>query len=243
VSLIYNQGIKISKIAEFSEDEIIKKTREFGHSLFLNDKALVSLKLCMYNFDSVLFNQIYYEQIQVKTFSEVFQEVFIPFLHFIGLQWQTSALKPAHEHFISNLIYQKIQLNIENLNWDNTKKSGETYILFLPEEEMHENGILYLNYELLLRGLKTIYLGRSIPLEDLEMLNNQHENLIWISQFTVAPNSKNMMKYLVEVEKLLLAKNKFWAISQLFSTHEYVSETSNLKTFSSIREVISNIKI
>ena len=241
VALLYNRGIKISKIAKLSDEELLRTTKEFIDAKFKNDKAIVSLKLSMYNFDSVFFNQIYSEQIQFKSFSEVFQDLFIPFLEFIGLQWQTNTLIPAHEHFISNLIYQKIQLNIENLSWDNNTKSHETYVLYLPEEEMHEIGILYLNYELLLRGKRTIYLGRCIPLSDLVTLQEQHDNLIWLSQFTVAPSVDFLNGYMNEVEKLLLENNKFWAVSYRFGNQNYVTKNKNLKTFSSIKDVITKL--
>ena len=65
-----------------------------------------------------------------------------------------------------NLIAQKIQSNIEKLQYSVTN-SKKTYVLFLPDNEIHELGLLYLNYELVLRGNNTIYLGQSLPLDNL----------------------------------------------------------------------------
>ena len=242
VALLNKHGLKISKIAELSEEEIILKTREFVNQAFKNDKALVLLKLCMYNFDTSLFNEIYAEQLQTKTFSEIFIDLYIPFLEFVGLNWQTNSINPAHEHFISNLIYQKIQVNIENLDWNTEKDTEATYVIYLPEEEMHEIGILYFNYELLLRHKKTIYLGRSVPISDLVALQNQFEKVIWISQFTVSPKSDQIENYLGQVKELLIGNgNEYWAISYRMKDLAIKTDQKTLKTFTSIKDAIKKL--
>lgn len=241
VALLNNHGLKISKIAKLSDEEIILKTREFVNQAFKNDKALVLLKLSMYNFDTMLFNEIYAEQLQSKTFSEIFIDLYIPFLEFVGLNWQTNSINPAHEHFISNLIYQKIQVNIENLDWSTEKDDQATYIIYLPEEEMHEIGILYLNYELLLRKKKTIYLGRSVPISNLVTLQSQFEKVIWVSQFTVSPKSDQIETYLEQAKELLInGENEFWAISYRIKDLN-INTSHKLKTFTSIKETIKTL--
>ncbi|WP_341227194.1 MerR family transcriptional regulator [uncultured Arcticibacterium sp.] len=242
VALLNKHGIKISKIAKLSEEEIILKTREFVNQAFKNDKALVLLKLCMYNFDTSLFNEIYGEQLQTKTFSEIFLDLYVPFLEFVGLNWQTNSINPAHEHFISNLIYQKIQVNIENLDWNTEKDTDATYVIYLPEEEMHEIGILYFNYELLLRHKKTIYLGRSVPISDLVSLQNQFKKVVWISQFTVSPKSDHIEIYLEQVKELLIGNgNEYWAISYRLKDLKINTDHNNLKTFTSIKDAIKSL--
>lgn len=242
IALLNDHGLKISKIAQLSDEEIIRKTREYVNQEFKNSKSLNALKLAMYTFDTSLFNDVYVEQMRKNTFSEVFEFVFVPLLDFIGLLWQTDSISPAHEHFMANLIYQKIQVNTENLTWGVAYKGTETYILYLPEEEMHEIGILYLNYELLLRGFKTIYLGRSIPVEDLAALKTQFDEIIWISQFTVSPTEEYLKSYLVEVEANLLGdKNRYWAISKKFRTFPKNDVPKDLSVFDSIRHVLQII--
>jgi len=242
VALLNKHGLKISKIAELNEDEIINKTREFIDPKFKTDKAILSLKLAMYNFDTVVFNQIYSEQIKTKTFSQIFQDIYIPFLTFIGLQWQTEALTPAHEHFISNLIYQKIQLNTEQLYCNDSIDSKETYVLYLPEEEMHEIGLLYLNYELLLKRKKTIYLGRCIPIADLKMLKTQFDKVTWISQFIVYPSSEFLENYLKEISAdLLEVGDVFKAVSLKFTNDAELQIPKGITTYSTILDILKEI--
>jgi len=243
IALLNKQGLKISKIAELSDEEIILKTREYINEEFKNQKALSSIKLAMYTFDSVLFNKIYEEQMRLQTFSEVFQTVLGPFLNFMGLEWHSKALSTAHEHFISNLISQKIQLNTETINCNDPHEGQPTYILYLPEEEMHEMGLMYLNYELLLRGLKTVYLGRCVPISDLGLLKEQFQNLVWISHFTVAPPIEFIIPYLDQIEKELLKESDiYWAVSSKFHGINELDPPKRFKFFKSLKDVVLNLQ-
>ena len=177
IVLLNNNNFKISKIAKMSDEELILQSREIAFNSLDNDEAINSFKLAMFQFDKVLFNNTYNKLLLNMTFREVFKDVFIPFLDDIGLLWQTDTLIPAHEHFISNLIAQKIQINTEKLQYS-ISDSAKTYVLFLPENEIHELGLLYLNYELTLRGNNTIYLGQSLPLDNLDYFFKSGKNFV-----------------------------------------------------------------
>ena len=136
IVLLNNNNFKISKIAKMSDEELILQSREMAFNSLNNDEAINSFKLAMFQFDKVLFNNTYNKLLLNMSFREVFKDVFIPFLDHIGLLWQTDTLIPAHEHFISNLIAQKIQINTEKLQYD-ISNTSKTYVLFLPENEIH----------------------------------------------------------------------------------------------------------
>jgi DNA-binding transcriptional MerR regulator len=203
VALLNKNGYKISKIADLTDDGIILLARELANKSALVDDAINSLKMSMFSFDQVLFNHTYNQLLINKTFRQVFKEVFIPFLNQIGLMWQTDTLTPSHEHFISNLISQKIQINIENIQQSSLLDDSEVYVLFLPENEIHELGLMYLNYELSLRSKKTIYLGQSIPLDNLKTLISKFDKIQFIASFTVAPAEDKVQSYLQEIDNLL----------------------------------------
>ncbi len=212
VSLLNNNNYKISKIANLSEDSIILIARELANKNALIDDSINSFKMSMFSFDQALFNQTYNQLLINKTFRDVFKEVFIPFLDHIGLMWQTNTLTPAHEHFISNLISQKIQINIEKIQQNLLVDDSQVFVLFLPENEIHELGLMYLNYELSLRSKKTIYLGQSIPLDNLNSLVAMFPKINFISSFTVAPVDTAMNDYLNDIDtKLKDTKHLFWA--------------------------------
>ena len=124
--------------------------------------------------------------------------MFYSFLEHIGLLWQTDTLLPAHEHFISNLIAQKIQINTEKLQYSITN-TNKTYVLFLPENEIHELGLLYLNYELVLRGHHTIYLGQSLPLNNLSYFLEGDREICFITSLTIQPYDDKIEDYFLEI--------------------------------------------
>jgi DNA-binding transcriptional MerR regulator len=206
VVLLSKNNYKISKIAKMSEEEILQESREVAFATAANDEAINALKLSMFQFDKVLFNNTYHKLLSKKTFKEIFKEVFIPFLQHIGLLWQTDTLLPAHEHFISNLIAQKIHINIEHLEYG-IKDSEKTYVLFLPENEIHELGLLYLNYELVLRGNQTIYLGQNLPLNNLNYFFKLEKDLVFVTSLTVQPYDERIKEYFEEIENLLEKTN------------------------------------
>jgi DNA-binding transcriptional MerR regulator len=207
VSLLNKNNYKISKIAKLSEDSITLLAKELANKNALIDDSINSFKMAMFSFDQAMFNQAYNQLLINKTFRDVFKEVFIPFLEHIGLMWQTNTLTPAHEHFISNLISQKIQINTEKIQQNLLVDDSHVFVLFLPENEIHELGLMYLNYELSLRGKKTIYLGQSIPLNNLRTLISKFNKIEFITSFTVAPVESKVQKYLEEIDNLLKTTN------------------------------------
>ena len=106
VTLLYNNGYKISKIAKQSPDEI----KENIHNLTVNknsdDWYIGLFKLAMINFDQRIFTKTFNELLELYSFNEIFKNVFIPLLNELGVLWQTNSISPSHEHFITSLIKQ-----------------------------------------------------------------------------------------------------------------------------------------
>lgn len=243
VALLYKEGFKISKIAALSDEEIIKQVKEVSNIEFKNEQALATLKITMYGFDAALFEEMFKEVIKKNSFSVVFQEIFVPFLNFVGLFWQTDTISVAHEHFITNLIYQKILLQIELLESPSSKEQAAIFVLFLPEEEMHEVGLLYLNYEFLKRGYRTIYLGRSLPIEDLKYLKALFPQIYFVSTFTITPQIDYLKRYFSEMNDFLEGTpNQYWAISRVFTANFEGYKVENIHFYTSLTEVMPKIE-
>ena len=212
VALLNKNKYKISKIAELGDDAIVLLARELANKNALIDDAVNSLKMAMFSFDQVLFNQTYNQLLINKTFRQVFKQVFIPFLNHLGLMWQTDTLTPAHEHFISSLISQKIQINTEKIQQSTLIDNSEVHVLYLPENEIHELGLMFLNYELSLRSKKTIYLGQSIPIDNLNTLMSKFHKIEFISCFTVSPPEPKMMEYLQTIDRMISDTNHSFSV-------------------------------
>ncbi len=203
ITLLYNNGYKISKIAKLDESQIPMMVKEIVAQNSKKSHALNAFKLAMLNFDQPLFQKTYNNLLVERSFRDVFHEVFIPLLNELGLLWQTDTISPAHEHFISNLIKQKIYIQTEKLQFEEPSKKDKVFALFLPENEIHELGLLYVNYEITLRGYKSIYLGQTMPMENLSDLLKYYDNVHFVSYFTVAPTPNELHAYLERFSKIL----------------------------------------
>ncbi|MBI9042671.1 MerR family transcriptional regulator [Lutibacter sp.] len=204
VTLLYNNGVKISKIADLSKSKMEIKVKEIVFKEGFESSALNSFKLAMLNFDEPLFNQTYNSLISHSSFRTIFTKIFLPFLSEIGVLWMVNSITPAHEHFITNLIKQKLYLNIEKLQLLNMNASTEKYVLFLPLNEIHELGLLYLHFELLFQGKHSIYLGQSVPIENLNDLQNIYKDVCFVTHLTVEPSKTTTEDYLDEVYNKVL---------------------------------------
>ena len=196
VSLLYNNGFKISKIAKLEMEDI----NHLVHNITLRkspyDWSLGLFKLAMINFDQQLFTKTFDELMEKLTFSEIFQSIFNPLMVELGVLWQTNSISPSHEHFITSLIKQKIHFLSDKIQNRSALKKDKVFILFLPNNEIHELGLLFLNYEILNHGYKTIFLGQSVPTESLSNLLDQDGNLFFVSCFTIEPNRDQIHDYL-----------------------------------------------
>lgn len=197
ITLLYNHGYKISKIANLEEEEIPILVREIALKSNSEQVSINAFKLSMVNFDSVLFDATYDELISKNNFSFIYLHIFIPLMNELGILWQTGAISPSHEHFITNLVKQKIHVQTEIIQRSNTPvKNNPTFVLYLPANEIHELSILFLNYFLLSKGYKTISLGQSIPTASLKTLLSYSTSLHFITYITVEPNKDEINDYL-----------------------------------------------
>ena len=189
ITLLYNNGYKISKIAAYEESEIPQLVRQLALTSKSEQMSINKLKLAMVNFDSILFDLTFDEMLVEKGFDFIYMKVFIPLLHELGILWQTNAICLSHEHFITNLIKQKIHAQT-HLAQSAIKpnEDGPCFVLFLPENEIHELSILYLNQLLLSKGYKTIFLGQSVPTNSLATLLSFSSQLHFVSFCIVEPN-------------------------------------------------------
>lgn len=241
VVLLQKNGYKISKIAVLSDKEIAKIAHSHIQLELKNDFAISQLKVAMYSFDTHLFEKVYQGCMADSDFKTVFKEVFAPFLTFVGGLWQTDHIGPIHEHFISNLIYQKIQGQIEQLGMVEWADDQKVFILFLPEEEMHEIGLMYLNYELKSRGHQTIYLGRSVPLEDLQKVKDLYDDITWVCSFTMNPSPNFLNDFLEGMKEVASDKNPFWGVGKMLDALANKDMPSNFSFYSSIKELVGSL--
>ena len=206
VTLLYNHGFKISKIASLDDSEIPKLVRSIALKANSEQVSINAFKLAMINFDYELFDTNYEEILQHHNFEYLFMNIFMPLMKELGILWQTGAISPSHEHFITNLVKQKIHLQTEYLQKNKFEPNHPIFVLFLPENEIHELGILYLNYLILSKGYRTIFLGQSLQTSSLQTLYSYETKYYFVSYITVEPSKDEIMPYLQTFYKKILDK-------------------------------------
>lgn len=236
IKFLNGYGYKISRIAKLTDPEMGKMVKNVAATASEQNRAINSFKISMINFDVNLFHSTYATLQKSKKFREIFNEIFIPLLNEIGLLWQTDTINPVHEHFLVGLIKQKIYLNTALLDPLEKSENSDLYVLFLPENEIHDLGLLYLNYELNLQNKKTIYLGPSMPLKDMKYLLEIHPNPIFISYLTIQPLDPSV--YIEDFNETLSKDGK--VALKLFGSKvkslDAESLPKNIEIFSSLSE-------
>ena len=207
ITLLYNHGFKISKIASLDHEEIPTMVREIALKSNSEQVSINALKLSMVNFDTILFDATYEEILLQNDFDFVFMNIFMPLMNELGILWQTNAISPSHEHFITNLIKQKIHIQTESLQKGYTTQNNKIFVLYLPEDEIHEMGILFLNYFILKFGYKTIFLGQSLQTESLETLLSFSAEFCFVTYLTVEPDKEIINQYIDEFYHTILKNN------------------------------------
>lgn len=243
ITLLHNHGYKISRISKFSDEIIPEIVREIITGKSVKNHAISAFKIAMINYDQTLFFKTYNDLLSEKTFREVFYEVFIPLMNEIGLLWQSDTITPAQEHFITFLIKQKLLVNTEKLQILNPTNNDKVFVLFLPSNEIHELGLMYLNYEILFHGYKTIYLGESVPLSSLVTIKNNYDSIVFISYMTVQPNKDEINNYIKKINSdLLNDKNtEVWLLGRMVEYIDNKNIKSKMSIYKSISELVENL--
>ncbi|MFK7781101.1 MerR family transcriptional regulator [Psychroserpens sp.] len=243
VSYLNNNGFKISKIASLNMHDIPQLVKEVAESDNTNNHAIDAFKLSMLNFDQKLFYDTYEGLLKDKSFSELFYEDIIPLLSQIGLLWQTDTITPAHEHFITSLIRNKILIHTEKLQSKNQKDTNKIFVLYLPDNEVHELGLMVINYEIVARGHQAIFLGQSVPLDSLKDLLTYYDDITFVSYFTVKPEKDDVNDYMKEFSEKLLTKNsnKFWVLGRMLDEIDLNSLPKEITPFKTIKDLVKKL--
>lgn len=172
-ALLVRSGETISKVASLSRSGRAQRIQELVTGRFAEHEALDRLKVAMLTYDEGLFEQTSAAFRIDRGFDALVEKLYLPLLELVGLLWQSDAICPAQEHFVSNLIRQKLITALDALPVPAASPDVVGFVLHLPENEIHELGLLYLHYRLRRAGRRSIYLGQSVPVTDIVDITRQ----------------------------------------------------------------------
>jgi MerR family transcriptional regulator, light-induced transcriptional regulator len=199
VALLNKFGFKISHIDKMNEGEINEKILSLNQLEALQEKIVNTLIQHMVDMNLDAFEEVLDDFIATKGIEKTISQIIFPFLEKIGVLWLTNHINPGQEHFVTNMIRQKLIVGIDAVK--TTVKINKSVLLFLPETEYHELSLLFMNYMLKNKGVSTLYLGCSIPLKDVEYLVQlKKPDYIYTHLTTVGPKF-NFDKFIANLTK------------------------------------------
>jgi len=159
---------KVSKLCALEDKDLNKLLDIHFRQASETDETILFVSQIVstaFDFDEAKFEKLFANSILRIGLKETYINVLYPALKRLGLLWAKDAVAPAHEHFIVNLIRQKILATVDALPPADTSK--ESWLLFLPEDEFHEQGLLIAFFLIRLSGRKVYYIGANVPISSL----------------------------------------------------------------------------
>lgn len=193
IALLNKYGYKISQIDRMNEEELREKLLTLTHVQAQQERLVNELIHCMVDLDMDKFEEILDTYIMNRGIDKMIAFLVFPFLEKIGILWMTNRVNPAQEHLVTNVIRQKLIVGIESAV--SHVSVGKTMLLFLPEGEHHELGLLYVYYLLKSRGINVLYLGQNVPLKDVEFVANLKKPDILYCHLTSIGNNFSMERF------------------------------------------------
>jgi len=182
ISILNRHGFKISSLANLPNNELSQKIISINNKSFDSDSKIENLVVAMIDMDEVKFEKDLTNMIINLGFEETFNQVIIPFFDKVGLLWQIGTINPGQEHFMTNLIRQKMIVAIDGVVPNEYPANKKTFLLYLPDGELHEIGLLFYSYIIQKMGHKVIYLGQMVPFDDLIQISSM-QNIFGIVTF------------------------------------------------------------
>lgn len=194
VAILTRNGYRISKINNMSFDEIHKLVAEIQlNNPENNNDDIHLLTASMLEYNEEAFEKIFHKNVLRKGILSTISELIYPFLNQVGVLWGTNKVSPPQEHFISNLIRQKIIAAIDSLPLP--LQNSPTIVLFLLEGEDHELGLLLSSYIAKDLGWSVVYLGQRMPSENMNDVVLQTKASVLLTMLTT-PRSDNFIEKL-----------------------------------------------
>lgn len=198
VAVLNHNGLKISKVAKLTDGEMKERILQLSADTTNADSQIESLIVAMVELNETKFESILKNQIDQLGMEDAFVRIIYPFLVKIGVLWQTGSIQPAQEHFVSNIIKKKLFVAIDSIE---LKVDKPKIILFLPEGEYHEIGLLFYTYLIRKSGFQPVYLGQSVPLEDVVTIQKAYDAGYLFTAFVTTLQDYMFYEYIVNLSK------------------------------------------
>jgi DNA-binding transcriptional MerR regulator len=235
IGVLNRSGVKVSKIARLTDRQLEERVARLKLESEITETAIESMLVGMLDLDEDEFRSIINRTVLSIGFNNTFNRIVSPFLMRLGVLWQTGSISPAQEHFVSSIIRNWIISATEALPemvCDNRKR----VLLFLPESELHDIGLLYSKYYIKSLGHKILYLGQMTPLNTLVEISEKWNPDIIITGTKSELTEYSISQYLEILEKMF--KNKVILVSGLLGEATDSLKFKGVIPFKTMEEVL-----
>lgn len=238
VALLNKYGYKISRIDAMSHEERVQAALSLSQQEASNERLVNKMIGYMIDMKNIEFEKLLNDHIRTNGIENTIIEIIFYFLEKVGILWHTNHILPVQEHIVSNIVRQKILSAIDDLPL--VHKQEPVFLLFLPEDEYHEMGLLFVYYLLRKRRLPVIYLGSNSPFKDVQFLfEHKAPDYLYI-HLTSFPRKHDLPKYLSGLSQKFPRTRILLSGSAIQGYRKPLA--SNITSFQSLYEVTSFIK-
>lgn len=241
VSFLNNNGYKISQISRMDNDEMGQTVLKLSEKSFDYTNQVDSLVVAMVEMNEERFEKMIATNILKLGFEKTITHVIFPLLNKIGVMWLADAINPAQEHFITNLIRQKIIVATDG-QVVNYSASAKRFLLFLPEGELHEIGLLYLNYIIKSRKGHSLYLGQSVPFEDMVKTTDVYNPDFICLLITYQIHGFELEEYIQLIANSVSNKRILLTGYAVVQAKESLKSYKNLTIFENLQQMIAFVE-
>ncbi len=240
IALLNKYGYKISHINKMDNAEIGEKILKLNQNEAQQERIVNELVQHMVDLDTVEFENTLSDYIAERGIELAITQIIFSYMEKIGILWMTNHINPAQEHLVTNIIRQKLIVGIEGIA--TPLKTKKTVLLFLPESEYHELGLLFMYYLLKSRGINVIYLGCNVPLADVGYVVNVKKPDFLYCHVTRPGLNFNFDKFLTNISKNL-ADTPFIISGRLTQNYEKKIHSPVIfkRSFTEVMDFISNL--
>ena len=235
--ILVKNGYRVSKLGRMTDEEVFHEVEKvLSDPSSEMDDEMKGLTLCMLEMNEEEFDNIFERQVIRKGFLRTITEVIYTFLEYVGVLWTTNKAMVAQEHYISNLIRQKLISAIERLSL--APKDAPAIVFFLSEGEEHEIGLLLASFMAKSMGWRVFYLGQAVPLVNIKKVIDIAEPSLIMSIF-VTPKVKKINSFIGAV---IEGNNIPYIVSGSIENLGAISDSDQLYKVSSPAEFESCLK-
>ncbi|KUG09760.1 hypothetical protein ASU33_18960 [Solirubrum puertoriconensis] len=201
VATLCERGHRISQVASLSEQELCQAVAACCSDPHLYNPQITALLTATMDMDEPKLSHVIAKAAEEIGFEQTMMHIVYPFLYRIGVLWQTGSLNPAQEHLASHLLRQKLLAAADALP-PVQAENATRWVLFLPEGELHELALLFMNYLLRVRQHHVLYLGQNLPVRELGAVCGCYKPHYVSSVLTTVPERDRLPQFLEELSSL-----------------------------------------